>query len=185
MRKTSYAKEWDLDCYCIMVKTGSEEKFKNAAAEKLALQGDNSKLYFFKKKMRARKGPDFEEPLFPGYIFMETEKLERSSVEALKGVNGFYHFLFDNAEPQKLQGNDLEYFSVFRKSGEMLGISKAKFDENQRIVIVEGPLKGFEGKIIRVNRRCKRVTVEIDMFGYNKKVDLCYADVDGLEHTPQ
>ena len=67
----------------------------------------------------------------------------------------------------------------------MLGISKAKFDENQRIVIVEGPLKGFEGKIIRVNRRCKRVTVEIDMFGYNKKVDLCYSDVDNTEHTPQ
>ena len=107
-----------MDCYCIMVKTGSEEKFKNAATEKLALQGDNSKLYFFKKKMRARKGPDFEEPLFPGYIFMETENLERSSVEALKKVSGFYHFLFDNAEPQKLQGNDLEYFSVFRKSGE-------------------------------------------------------------------
>lgn len=185
MRKTSYAKEWDLDYYCIMVKTGSEEKFKNAAAEKLALQGDNSKFYFFKKKMRARKGPDFEEPLFPGYIFMETGKLERSSVEVLKTVNGFYHFLFDNAAPQKLQGNDLEYFSVFRKSGEMLGISKAKFDENQRIVIVEGPLKGFEGKIIRVNRRCKRVTVEIDMFGYNKKVDLCYSDVDNTEHTPQ
>ena len=185
MRKTSCIGEWDLDYYCIMVKTGSEEKFRNAATEKLALKGDKSKLYFFKKKMRARKGPDFEEPLFPGYIFMETEKLERSSVEVLKTVNGFYHFLFDNAAPQKLQGNDLEYFSVFRKSGEMLGISKAKFDENQRIVIVEGPLKGFEGKIIRVNRRCKRVTVEIDMFGYNKKVDLCYADVDDLEHAPQ
>ena len=168
-----------------MLKTGSEEKFKDAATEKLALQGDDSKLYFFKKKMRARRGSDFEEPLFPGYIFMETENLERSSVETLKKVDGFYHFLFDNAAPQKLRGNDLEYFSVFKKSGEMLGISKAKFDENQRIVIVEGTLKGLEGRIIRVNRRCKRVTVEIDMFGYDKKVDLCYADVDSLEHTPK
>ncbi len=86
--------------------------------------------------MKPRNGPAFEEPLFPGYVFMETEKL---------------------------------------------GISKAKFDENQRIVIVDGPLKDFEGRIIRVNRRCKRVTVEIDMFGYSKKVDLCYEDVQGVE----
>ena len=160
-----------------MVKTGGEEEFRNAAEEKLASEGDDSKLYFFKKQMRTRGGSDYKEPLFPGYIFMETKELLRSSVEQLKKVKGFYHFLFDNAAPQKLQGNDLEYFFAFRQNGEVLGLSKAKFDENQRIIIIDGPLKGFEGKIIRVNRRCKRVTVEIDMFGYNKKVDLCYSDV--------
>ena len=107
---------------------------------------------------------------------METQKLERSTIETLKQINGFYHFLFDNANPQKLQGNDLTYYTSFRSDGEVLGISRARFDENQRIKIVEGPLLGFEGKIIRVNRRCQRVTVEIDMFGYSKKVDLCYSD---------
>lgn len=170
-----------LDCYCIMVKTGGEEKFKDLATEKLAADENGSRLYFFKKMMKTRNGPAFEEPLFPGYVFMETEKLERSTIEMLKKINGFYHFLFDNAAPQKLQGKNFEYFSVFKKTGEKLGISKAKFDENQRIVIVDGPLKDFEGRIIRVNRRCKRVTVEIDMFGYSKKVDLCYEDVQGVE----
>ncbi len=165
-----------MDCYCIMVKTGSEEKFKDAAAQKLAQCGDGSKFYFFKKPMQARSGSTFIEPLFPGYIFMETEKLERTTIEALKGINGFYHFLFDNAKPQKLNGNDLTYYSSFRSISEVLGISRARFDENQRIKIVEGPLTGFEGKIIRVNRRCKRVTVEIELFGYSKKVDLCYSD---------
>ena len=159
-----------------MVKTGSEEKFKDEAAQKLAISGNDSKFYFLKKQMRARSGLTFLEPLFPGYIFMETESLERTTVEMLKGINGFYHFLFDNAKPQKLNGNDLAYYSAFRQSGEVLGISRARFDENQRIKIVEGPLTGFEGKIIRVNRRCKRVTVEIDLFGYSKKVDLCYSD---------
>ena len=163
-----------------MVKTGSEEKFKDAAAQTLAQCGDGSKFFFLKKQMRARNGSSFVEPLFPGYIFMETENLERASVEALKKVKGFYHFLFDNANPQKLNGNDLAYYSSFRQGGEVLGISRARFDENQRIKIIEGPLTGFEGKIIRVNRRCKRVTVEIDLFGYSKKVDLCYSDAAAL-----
>ena len=163
-----------------MVKTGAEEKFKSSATEKLAQSGDGSKFYFFKKQMTARSCVSFEEPLFPGYIFLETENLTRETIETLKKVSGFYHFLFDNTNPHKLNGNDLAYYSTFRQSGEILGLSKARFDENQRIQIVEGPLKGFQGKIIRVNRRCKRVTVQIEMFGYSKKVDLCYTDAQSL-----
>ena len=116
------------------------------------------------------------EALFPGYVFMETEKLECSTIESLKKVNGFYHFLADNSAPQKLEGSDLTYYSTFRNNGEIMGISRARFDENQRIKIVEGPLLGFEGKIIRVNKRCQRVTVEIDILGGSKRVDLCYTD---------
>lgn len=169
-----------MDCYCIMVKTGSEEKFKELAAQMLAQQDNDSKFFFFKKQMRARSGQTFMEPLFPGYIFMETASLERQTIETLKKVPDFYHFLADNANPQKLQGNDLAYYSTFRKSGEVLGLSQASFDQNQRIKIIEGPLKGLEGKIIRVNRRCKRVTVQIEMFGYSKKVDLGYCDAQSL-----
>ena len=162
-----------------MVKTGGEEKFKDSAAEKLNEQGDNSKFYFFKKQMRARTGLNFLEPLFPGYVFMETKAISRKIIETLKEIKGFYHFLLNNESPNKLQGYDLDYFSAFRKNGELLGLSKVTFDENQRVVIVDGPLKGFEGKIIRVNRRCKRITIEIDMFG-SKKIDLCYTDVATL-----
>ena len=163
-----------------MVRTGGEEDFKKAAEEKFLTSEKEAGFYFFRKQMRARSGQSFSEPLFPGYVFMESPKLDEESLELLKQVSGFYHLLFDNANPQKLQGSDLDYFKAFRKNGELLGLSKVKFDENQRIVIISGPLKGFEGNIIRVNRRCKRVTVEINMFGYSKKVDLCYSDAEAL-----
>jgi len=163
-----------------MVRTGGEDDFKKAAEEKFLTAEKEAGFYFFRKQMKSRSGVAFAEPLFPGYVFMETAGLDERSIELLKKVSGFYHFLFDNASPQKLQGSDLDYFKTFRKSGELLGLSKVKFDENQRIVIISGPLKGFEGNIIRVNRRCKRVTVEINMFGYSKKVDLCYSDAEAL-----
>ena len=169
-----------VECYCIMVKTGSEEKFLDSATETLSKKGDSSKFFFFRKQMKARSGATFMEPLFPGYVFMETPHLERTAIEDLKKINGFYHFLLDNAAPQKLEGNDLAYYSSFRTSGETLGISSARFDENQRIKIVDGPLLGFEGKIIRVNKRCQRVTVEIQMLGGSKKVDLCYQDATAV-----
>ena len=169
-----------MECYCIMVKTGSEEKFRNSATQLLTKEGEGSKFFFFKKEMKARNGTAFMEALFPGYVFMETENLERATIETLKKVNGFYHFLADNSAPQKLEGSDLTYYSTFRNNGEIMGISRARFDENQRIKIVDGPLLGFEGKIIRVNKRCQRVTVEIDILGGSKRVDLCYTDAQSL-----
>ena len=120
------------------------------------------------------------EPLLPGYVFLETERLDAEVLESVRSVKGFYHFLFSNEAPRRLQGYDLEYFTSFRRNGEILGFSNVTFDEDQRILIIDGPLKGFEGKIIRVNRRCHRVTIVIDMFGDQKKVDLCYTEVARL-----
>lgn len=163
-----------------MVKTGSEEKFKDSATQLLSNDGNGSKFFFFTKEMKARNGATFMEALFPGYVFMETEKLDRSIIESFKKINGFYHFLADNSAPRKLEGKDLLYYSAFRNNGEIMGISHARFDENQRIKIIDGPLLGFEGKIIRVNKRCQRVTVEIDILGVSKCVDLCYTDAQSL-----
>ena len=103
-----------------MLKTRSEEKFRDIATEILSLKEDSSKFFFFRKQMKARSGVTFMEPLFTGYVFMETHHFER---------------------------------------------------------IVDGPLLGFRGKSIRVNKRCQRVTVEIQMLEGNKKIDLCYQNV--------
>lgn len=162
-----------------MVKTGEEEKFKEQAFARLQDAGSSEKnsLFFFKKQMQSRKNQSFLEPLLPGYVFFETEKLSREKIELLKTVKGFYHFLLTNEKPQELSGYDLDYFALFKKSGEILGLSRATFDQNQRIMILEGPLKGLEGNIIRVNKRCKRVTVMIEMLGDLRKLDLSYNDV--------
>ena len=165
-----------------MVKTGCEERFKVSAVQCLEAEKNcpRTELYFFKKQMRSRHGVEFSEPLFPGYVFLETERLDSSLVTSLRQVSGFYHFLFTNDAPRKLGGYDLEYFTAFRDRGELLGLSNVTFDKEQRIVIISGPLKGFEGNIIRVNRRCKRVTVALDLFGDTKRVDLCYNDVASI-----
>ena len=168
-----------MNCWCIMVKTGEEEKFKSQAEQKLLAENpsERNRLYFFKKRMQSRRNQQFIETLFPGYVFLESEKLGRAKIELLKTVYGFYHFLLSNEKPQALSGYDLEYFSLFKKSGEVLGLSRVCFDAKQRIVIIDGPLKGLEGNVIRVNQRCKRVTIEVDMLGAPRKIDLSYTEV--------
>ena len=50
-----------------------------------------------------------------------------------------------------------------------------------RIVITEGPLVGFSGNIIKVNRKRQRVTVMLDMFNSSMKFDMTY---DMIEKSP-
>ena len=39
------------------------------------------------------------------------------------------------------------------------------FDENERIVVDEGPLNGLEGSIIKVDRRKQRAKIQLDFHG--------------------
>ena len=160
-----------------MLRTGAEEKFKSDAERKLVELSIPSNFYFFKKVLKTSKGEFYQTPLFPGYVFLEIENLSFELINIFKTIDGFYHFLFENSNVQRLTGKDLEYFNNFKQFGDVLNPSKAYFDKNQRIVIVEGPLSGLSGNIIRVNRRQKRVTVCIGLYGSAKTVDLMYEEV--------
>lgn len=65
--------------------------------------------------------------------------------------------------------------------GEHLSLSKLYFEEGRRIVVTEGPLQGFEGSIIAVNKRRRRITVQLDLFEQVKKIDLMYEDAEKID----
>ena len=93
----------------------------------------------------------------------------------------FYHFLPSNTDIHQLEGKDLEYLANLRKFGEVQGISKAYFNENMRIVITDGPLMGFAGNIIKVNRKRQRVTVKLDLCNSTLKFELAYDEIQGVK----
>ena len=162
--------------YCLMVRTGEEERFKRELLEEF---GDEQRLaaYFFKKKMRTNKGLFFEQALFPGYVFCGIERLDARAVERVKRVRGFLRFLASNTDIRPLAGENLSVFENFLRCGENLGLSRLKFAPGRRIIVSDGPLRGLEGNIMAVNKRQRRVTVRLDMMGSVSRVDMCYEDV--------
>ncbi|HBB43179.1 MAG TPA: transcriptional antiterminator NusG [Treponema sp.] len=170
-----------MEYYCMMVKTGGEEVYKKEAEKVLAETNPGSAVYFFKKIMRTKKGQNYEQALFPGYVFLQIPSLKPEVTAPLRKCPGFYHFLRSNSDITPLCGKDLDYIKNLLGFGEVQGISKAYFDENMRIVITEGPLVGFSGNIIKVNRKRQRVTVMLDMFNSSMKFDMTY---DMIEKSP-
>ena len=170
--------------YCIMVRSGGEEIFKKEALKNGAPLSVGLQFWFFKRKVKnggKEKGQVIEQPLFPGYVFMSAVDMDAYLYDKISRSPNFYHFLKDNKNITPLVGKDLDYLHTLMNYGEVTGISQATFDEHDRIVILNGPLKGFAGNIIRVNRRKQRVTVQIDMCGNISSFDLSY---DLVEKAP-
>jgi transcription termination/antitermination protein NusG len=168
--------------YTIHVLTGSEDDFVRRLLPFLG----KDRLILPKKLMPIRrKGIKSKElqPLFPGYLFLQSESIlaEASVYWAIRRTEGFIRFLRDSASPSPLSERDLGLIRQFISFGKYADTSKVTFDENDRIVVQEGPLKGLEGRIIKVNRRKGRAKVRFDLYETSYPIDLGFEVVERVK----
>ncbi len=163
--------------FAVQVRTGAEtafvERLKRLSFENV------SRVIFLQRRMNIRRGgKNLLElnPVFPGYVFIETLEtgVTNGDFMEIKKQKDFIHFLPSNENLQKLSENDSSVVNSFLRFGTIAEPSSAYFDENDRIVITDGPMKGLEGLIKSVDKRKKRVRIVTDFMGVNVKVDLSY-----------
>lgn len=174
-----------MDYYVVQVRAGNETAFKqNAGKKKIADTNDyNYSVIFPQRVLKIRKAGVVSEklmPVFPGYVFIEMEKHDQVIFQKVRKLKGFFRFLPNNVEPQALSGRDLDILSHFMGFGCVAKISKAMFDENDRIQILEGPLMGLEGKIIKVDKRKGRAKIKLDMFSNSFSIDLGFETISSI-----
>jgi len=172
--------------FVVQVKTGREENFLKRA--KTALSTKSVVFLWPRKTLRIRRRGKWQEKtasIYPGYIFLETQSIDNELYWALRRIHGFLHFLRDNHNIEPLSKNDEEIVKHFISYGEIIEKSKATFDENDRIHIISGPLKGLEGLIVSVNRRKERVKIRLTLYDNTFFADLGFKAVtaDKLENT--
>ena len=68
-----------------------------------------------------------------------------------------------------------------KRAGPIAGISRVFFDENSRIVVMDGPMAGLEGRIIKVDKRKKRAKVKLNLYEDSFTVDLGYEVMESLD----
>lgn len=159
----------------VQVSTGKEKNFIEDAEFKNKFDELSYSIVFPQRILKIRKAGKVTEkqlPVFAGYLFIGTDKISKELYQHLKRCKGFYRFLPNNQEPRFLEGRDLEILNQFISFGGLAKISQVVFDENDRIKVIEGPLSGLEGYIVRVNKRKGRATVCLDMCQTAFSIDL-------------
>jgi len=174
-----------MNYYALQVKTRAEEKFIRLF--KALHPQIRFPIHFPQRHIDIRRKGQIRQTtaaVFPGYVFVEAE----SDGEILahqwefRRTDGFYRFLRSNQNITPLADRDLELVLHFIKTaGSVAGRSKVYFNENSRIVVIEGPLMGLEGKIIKVDKRKGRAKIKLDLYDDSFAIDLSFEVIGSLE----
>jgi transcriptional antiterminator NusG len=178
-----------MNYYALQVKTNDEEFFISEAIKVLKFRENQQRFFFLKRRQTIRRqGKRFQElkPMFPGYVFLEAEDIDPILYRTLKRVKGFFRFLKNNQERTPLSGDDLILLTHFLSFGGVAESSKVYFDENDKIIVTEGPLQGIEGSIIKVDKRKQRVKVRLSFSNQSFVLDLSYEIIEKApEHSEE
>lgn len=150
--------------YVIQVPTRQEQEF----IRRIKFATRNTDLIediFSPKEKRLRKlhGELFEveETCFPGYLFVKTDKPEELNTK-LWQVEGFTKLLGNHDKSHKtflpLTHREEELLSCLLGLGHTIDVSKVVIHEGKIIRVIDGPLFGLQGTVIKVNLH-KRVAV--------------------------
>jgi transcription termination/antitermination protein NusG len=166
--------------YAIQVRTTEEDEFVKRVGTSPLLSDE--RFFVPKRVVDIRKNGKVKKnqvlTIFPGYVFLETEELTIDQFWVLRRTDGFYRFLRDNQDRTPLVDSDKELLLHFISLGERADKSKVIFDENDRIVVLDGALKGLEGSIVKVDRRRGRAKVRLDFCQAGFLVDLGFEVVE-------
>lgn len=164
--------------YTAQIKTRAEERyiklFKNRYPE-IPVE-----LYFPQRTLDIRRRGVMNRTtrgIFPGYIFIELAENENiiDYQWYFRRTEGFFRFLESNQNISALENGDLTLVLHFiKKIGPVAGKSQVYFDENSRIVVIDGPLKGLEGNIIKVDKRRGRAKIKLDLYHESFAIDLAF-----------
>jgi transcriptional antiterminator NusG len=85
-----------------------------------------------------------------------------------------------------LDRDDTELLNHFLSFGDVVGPSVVYFDEQKRIRVVSGPLRGMEGRIVKVDKRKGRARVKLDLYNESFQIDFGFQALEAVpEPTPR
>ena len=172
---------------CFFCKSGKEaevvQRFHSAFPDSWVIFPTCTRYWRTKKE-----AVEYQVPLMPGYVFFEVDASQagipstmddicyqdqRSIDASLLDFSRSAHVLkllrYAN-DGWRLQGSDDAFVQTLFSVEGNIDVSKACFDEGDRIRILSGFLKDYEGCITRVNRKAR--TVQVSMNFHEKNVSM-------------
>ena len=112
-----------------------------------------------------------ERCLFPGYVVARTKDV--NALNRLLGtVSDFTRLLGNGISFVPLDQAEMGVIDAFTRKEHRTVRNSVAVSEDDGITILEGPLVGHEGNIVKVNRRKGIASVQVEMFGRTLTVEL-------------
>lgn len=166
--------------YAVHSYAGYEEQVADALKQRAESLGMQDKIFNAMvpkvKEIEIRSGrkKTVEKRLFPGYVFVEMIVAEDSwyVVRNTPNVTGFVGF---GVRPSPIKPSEIQQIK------KLMGVEEPKYKIDlalgDLVRIVDGPLKGFEGKVDEIDEDKGKIKVLVSMFGRETPVNLDFLQV--------
>lgn len=173
-----------MNLYVIQVKTGKEDTYIKLWESKkghLPL-----KIFWLRKELMIRKNGHTHKGLksvFPGYLFLEAENIDPETFQEFRHIHYFSRFLKADENICPLPEEEAKKIYELAKYGRIIGRSKVIYNKEDRIVVIDGPMKGFEGQIVKVDRRKKRAKIRLSIHNNGFVIDLGFEVLESTDEV--
>ena len=173
----------DTEIYVLQVRTGRELSLQKELQQYLLIHPDASNkdcIIFPRRELIQRKlGRSYKkiQPLFPGYLFWIAHNPPQDLFREFAGKPNVMYFLPGRGKPIPLSVDDRRLIQPFFRNSGITPLVPLEFDENALVVVKQGALMGLEGRIVKVDRRRRRIKVSLTLYGDGRFVDFGYTDV--------
>ena len=117
-----------------------------------------------------------EKVLYSGYLYFETPtKLEDSDLKTIAHLPNIMGMMGDKT-PVLLRDSDIKRILKDDSLDNHIESKRTKYAHGDRVMVSDGPFKGFEGVISEVNG--EKVSVEVKIFGRNTPVELTLSQIE-------
>ena len=158
--------------YVIQVFTGTEENIR-LQCEKLIDTEVLEKCfipYYEEKKKYDGQWHVNTKVLFPGYVFLVSEQVDGLK-EQLHRVLGLSKLIGTGEEIIPLSEDEVKLLEKLGKKEQVVEMSVGVI-ENDCVKILEGPLRGMEGCIRKIDRHKRKAWIEVEMFGRSMEMQV-------------
>lgn len=142
------------DSMCRQIERACEEYDKKVPnkADRVELQECFSPRYRTQRKWKG-EWEMVEWPLIPGYVIADTPHPAQLT-EAIRSIRDLCRLLSDGETYEPLSEKERAWIERWTGKGDrVIPMSFAKKLSDDKVQIVDGPLKGYEGEIVEINRK--------------------------------
>lgn len=151
--------------YVVQVRTGMEQEIMTQCRKIIPSSILERCFIPYYEMMKKYQGEWHKEKkvLFPGYVFMSTDDIDSLYME-LKRVIGLTKLIGNGEEIIPLRQEDTRFLKKFGKEKQVVKMSKGVILD-EKVIITDGPLKGKEGIIKKIDRHKRKAYLAVPIFG--------------------
>ena len=178
--------------YAVQVASGCEKRVKANLEQRIQTLDVADRIFQIEipqaRAIKIRKDgsrADGEEKVFPGYVLVKM-MMDDDSWQVVKNTPNVINFV--GAEQKRRYGRGRghvkpmplsfsEVQRIFKQAEEQMPVVKINMAVGDKVVVLSGPFKEFEGEVIEVSPERSKLKVLLSIFGRDTPVELEFNQV--------